>query len=736
MTIQKALYLLILLLINVATQAQTEKDYCAEWKSIKDTTSNGDLLLNLNKFYFSKVAPSCKVEILRENSTVYKRKLNIDSAFYYVDQAIILGKEINDYEQIGDLYSDKGGLYIVDNQLVKAKLLLKKSRDALKKYPESMYWVGYYNQMQNLSSAEYKKELAITYSDSALQVAIRFDITSNIPNLHQNIGVQYYHIKEYELAVENFLKALELKEEYGSQDIVNTYYVLGVSYNTLKQYETALYYINIGIERCKKDNNDRILLLNYIILSRQQRNLKSYEKALENIDLALVLAKKLKSDFQIGECLRDKGLIYYEGFEDYKLAEQYFNQAYTISKIIQIDRSLKESLLAMLRINFNKKDYKKVKGFLEELEELVLDTKLPGDTQDWHDNSKRYFESTGNFEKALFHYTQYNRIKDSLSNSDVKFKVANLEKKYNTKKKELTIINLNREKEEKEQIAEKEKTKQNLYLLASVFLLLILIIGVLSYRKLRKQQKELTATNRVKNRLFSIIAHDLRGMIIPFQRSGKILKHHIDKGNHERTIELSNELEKNSESLSNMLDNLLNWSLEQMKGYRIHPERLSVKEQFDEIIKGFEQQATYKNTNIKLKYHKDVSIKFDKGAFHVIFRNLIGNALKYTENGNIEIEFKRDFNTLVCSVSDTGVGMTEEQLQYVFTLKEGQTSIGTQGEKGTGLGLNLVYRFVNMHKGVIKVSSKRRIGTRFDLSFPIANAIELEQEKAIESRTA
>ncbi|RKM96356.1 sensor histidine kinase, partial [Aquimarina sp. BL5] len=226
---------------------------------------------------------------------------------------------------------------------------------------------------------------------------------------------------------------------------------------------------------------------------------------------------------------------------------------------------------------------------------------------------------------------------------------------------------------------------------------------------------------QVKNRLFSIIAHDLRGMIIPFQRSGKILKYHINKGNHEKTIELSQALEQNSESLSNMLDNLLNWSLGQMNGYKMNLQTMSISEELNDIVLGYEQQAAYKKTKIDLKYEEDLWVNLDKGAFHVIFRNLIGNALKYTEGGNIRIEFTSEDDMFLCSITDTGVGMSQDQLEHLFSLEEKKSTIGTQGEKGTGLGLNLVYRFIKMHKGTIQVSSEKRIGTRFDLKFPMMN---------------
>jgi len=382
------------------------------------------------------------------------------------------------------------------------------------------------------------------------------------------------------------------------------------------------------------------------------------------------------------------------------------------------------ALDGMAKINLKKKKYRESKKYIDLLEKQTELSKILIFKKALHYYKSDYYENTGKSEKALIHLKKFHSIKDSIANGEVKTKVAKLEKKYETKKKELNIVKLIKEKEEQQLVVQKAKAQQNLYLLAAGFLLLLLGIGAWAFRKLRKQQKELSETNQVKNRLFSIIAHDLRGMMIPFQRSGKILKHHIDKGNHQKTIELSQALEQNSESLSNMLDNLLNWSLEQMNGYKMNPEKISISEELSKIIEGYEQQATYKKTKIELKSTEDIAIYMDKGAFHVIFRNLIGNALKYTEEGNIRIAFKNENDLFTCSVMDTGIGMDPTQLENLFTLEEKKSTVGTKGEKGTGLGLNLVYRFIRMH-----VSSEKRLGSRFDIKIPIKEYFQQREEQ-------
>lgn len=295
----------------------------------------------------------------------------------------------------------------------------------------------------------------------------------------------------------------------------------------------------------------------------------------------------------------------------------------------------------------------------------------------------------------------------------------------------MAIVKLNKENAQQKVAVQQAENHKSLYLLVSLFLALLLVVGIWVYIKLRNQQKELASINQVKNRLFSIIAHDLRGMLIPFQRAGRILNYHIEKGNHHRTIELSKELEKNSNSLSNMLDNLLNWSLEQMNGYKAIPQKMLVGEQLKGIIAVQEKQALYKNSQIILEYEEELSVLFDKGAFNLVLRNLISNAIKYTENGKIIVTFFRKSNKVCCLVEDTGVGMSDKQLSELFSVNNMTTTIGTKGEKGTGLGLNLAYRFVKMYDGTIIVSSKLSKGTKFEVCFPLRSSIEVMDKKEV-----
>lgn len=731
---QKLFFLIFISLTGVTLHSQDIEKYCESLYKQLDTIQSRDREIKILKEAHNNTNDLCKLIISQRIGNIYEILQKNDSAFYYYDSAIRLAKQITSKdlkskELLAKVYCKKARTLAKVKRNIEAENLLKEARELLKNYPANSGWQSYYETYATISDNNAEHEKSLKYIDSTLIFSIRTNDTVDIPNNYHNKGLYLLRLSRYKESSENLLLALELKEKQENpSQLAATYFVLGAAYNRWEQLEVGIKYLNKAIIRAREEANDYTRLLSYSQLALIYRKLDDRENTLTYIDSTQVLAIKLDNHSQIAQSYVDKGWLYIESFRDYDKAEKQFLQAYEEAKIGNIDFTLYSSVRGIIESYLYKEEPQKAKKYFKPYQEVTKRIGTLRYLQEYHRNYSRYYEKTGQMDSAMKYLKKYYLIKDSIANTDVKTQVADLEKKYDTKAKELDIVNLTKEKEQQELIVQKSKTQQTIYLLVAGFLLVILAIGFWAFRKLRKQQQELTSTNQVKNRLFSIIAHDLRGMIIPFQRSGRILKHHIEKGNYDRTIELSQALEQNSESLSNMLDNLLNWSLQQMDGYRMNAEKISVKEELDVIKTMYEQQALFKNTSIELVYEKNLWVNFDKGAFNVIFRNLIGNALKYTEEGSIRIEFKNEFNVFLCSVTDTGIGMSQDQVNSLFTLDANTSTTGTKGEKGTGLGLNLVYRFIKMHNGVIEVSSEKRIGTRFEMKIPNIIAIKEDLE--------
>ena len=732
MTTQKLFFLFLVSFITIHNYSQSTDEYCEKWNRQMDTLVSLESRLTLSQQMVSKVEGVCKTQIYLHLGRTYDSFKKIDSSNYFYDKAIALGEaqgEIAD-EYLGYAYVSKAYNLIDDvKEEEKAQVFIKKAKVILDRNPDHKAWKIYYNYYGVLAENKADYTTSIKYIDSTIIFSKRIKDTSGIASSYQDKGFYKYNLSDYEGAIKDLLYSIELNKKKNNINVLaGGYYILSACYLALDNNEIAIKYAKKGVEVSKQVKSDFTASLNYSILSESYRNLNQIDDALKATDSAIAITKRLNYDVQTTQALTDKAGIYYISLKKYDEAEKYFLEAYEIAESLNIDIYMGPIIDGLVGLYIDQKEDKKAHKYLKKYEILANKINQSSVTLGLYDNYSQYYEKTGQPTLALEYIKKYHTIKDSIASVDVKTQVADLEKKYDTKTKELDIVTLTKEKEEQELVVQKAKTQQTIYLLIAGFLLVILAIGFWAFRKLRKQQQELTSTNQVKNRLFSIIAHDLRGMIIPFQRSGKILNHHIEKGNYEKTIELSKALEQNSESLSNMLDNLLNWSLQQMDGYRMNAERISVKDELGVIIAMYEQQALFKNTNIELVYEKNLWINFDKGAFNVIFRNLIGNALKYTEEGNIRIAFNNEFDVFLCTVTDTGIGMSQDQVNSLFTLDANTSTTGTKGEKGTGLGLNLIYRFIKMHSGVIDVFSEKRMGTRFEMKIPaiISNNEDLE----------
>jgi len=229
--------------------------------------------------------------------------------------------------------------------------------------------------------------------------------------------------------------------------------------------------------------------------------------------------------------------------------------------------------------------------------------------------------------------------------------------------------------------------------------------------KLKIQAEEMMLLNELKDRLFSIVSHDIRG---PISGLNALLKM-AGEGNLTQSEfkSLLPSLTKDVGYISDMLDNLLQWSKSQLQGETIHPENFDLKFITCEKLLLFEKRALEKNITLNDRVADGSFLWADRDMVGVVLQNLIGNAIKFCKAGDsvtLAAEV-HDADTTV-SVSDTGIGMDKEKLSQLFGLHS-TTRRGTEGEKGTGIGLKLCMDFVEKNDGAIWADSEPGKGSRF-----------------------
>ncbi|MBK8806212.1 MAG: cyclic nucleotide-binding domain-containing protein [Bacteroidales bacterium] len=237
-------------------------------------------------------------------------------------------------------------------------------------------------------------------------------------------------------------------------------------------------------------------------------------------------------------------------------------------------------------------------------------------------------------------------------------------------------------------------------------------------KKEEEKSQKLADLILTKDKLLSIIAHDLKGplgLIMSF--SDIILDSETLTPDKQR--EFTKYINTSSKVVFQLLENLLDWARSQTGGIILHSNDLSVKKIVDENLLLLKNLILNKNIQIVTTINQDVFYA-DYNTINTVIRNLLSNAIKYTPNGGtITISSVKNENKCNIAIADNGVGMDDEHLSKLFKPNEQFSQPGTNDEKGTGLGLLVVYEFVKANDGDLSVESKLNVGTSFLITLPI-----------------
>jgi signal transduction histidine kinase len=236
---------------------------------------------------------------------------------------------------------------------------------------------------------------------------------------------------------------------------------------------------------------------------------------------------------------------------------------------------------------------------------------------------------------------------------------------------------------------------------------------------IQKQADELKKINDSKDKLFSIIAHDLRSPFNAILGLSELLKEKDTKDPESHLF--ARKIYETALNNYNLLENLLEWSRTQMNLVHFVPDNLKLIDKVTQNIKLLEASADKKKISVENKVDNNLKVWADRNLVNIILRNLLGNAIKFTRpEGKIIIASKIVRNYAEISVKDNGLGMSEDIIQTLFKIDKVQSRKGTSDEKGTGLGLILCQEFVELLGGEIRVESKENQGSAFYFTLPLA----------------
>ncbi|MDN5205648.1 tetratricopeptide repeat-containing sensor histidine kinase [Fulvivirgaceae bacterium BMA10] len=544
----------------------------------------------------------------------------------------------------------------------------------------------------------------------------------------------YYQGEAYKLkgdlekALKAYFDALRiLKQSNFKSDVGTTYAAIADTYSINKNHKNSIYYYNEALNILRSQNDSIFIATVLLNAGDEYYNYEKLDSAFLYFEEAHLIFLKFNYEIGLAYSLGNIGLLFAKQ-QKYDSAQINIENAISILNGFGDNYAISDYQIQMSSIFLENNDYTSAlqyatSGYLtakkEGLKEQIRDASL---------KLSELYQSQGDFQKALEFQAQYYVYRDSISNAETIQRMADLRTEFEVSRKQAEVDLLS-------------KTKQIQQIVAIGLVIGLLLVAGLAFTLYRGNQRKklinnilsaqkeeievqndlLENLNKTKDRFFSIISHDLRGPVNSFRGVSKIIRSYVEKDQMDQLLHVTGLVDQSANQLSSLLDNLLNWALSQQGNFPYRPEKLSAASMANEIQEIFGNIALAKNITFNKIIEEDPEVWADRNSALTILRNLVSNAIKFTpEEGEVTLTLDMQDGFAEFRISDTGVGIPKEKIKTIFELNEKNSTYGTAGEKGTGLGLILVKEFVQMNGGDIHIESEEGQGTTFIVTLPLS----------------
>ncbi len=489
----------------------------------------------------------------------------------------------------------------------------------------------------------------------------------------------------------------------------------------------ALYYEAVSFGKRIGDTMNVAHLYNNI--ANIHSNAKAYDSAIYNLNLAIKDAKRYQAPHFLYTCQVSLAETYKSaGMHDkaLELCRQIENSS--PSKSGKIDA---EVWLVMLESLTKLKRYEEASRMglkiIQEYRKLGWKSDL---NHIWGQYAMALLNS-GHHEMAAVALDSHFYYGGQFHDDKLTQQLNEIQSQYTNRERALTIAKLETDKANQAKVT-------YLLLVVLALVIVILIISIFTTRKLSKRRQELqikteiieaqnqqlAAINNSKDRIMGIIAHDLRGPLGTLASVSTMGKALVESHDYDMLKQLFGHLSNTTQSVNDLLNNLLSWAVSQKGNLSVQPEQLIVLQVWQKVEQLFADQADRKGIMLKSQIEPDATVWADYNSLFTILRNVVGNALKFTPMGGeiqiISYNGADRLGTTIISVQDNGRGMTQEQLQALNNTTGVKFSVGTAGEKGAGLGILIIKELLALNGGSILVESGPKVGTRIQVTLPAA----------------
>lgn len=555
--------------------------------------------------------------------------------------------------------------------------------------------ISYGLQGNNAKALEY-----YTIADSWLQSA-KADLWT-LSHLNNNMGMLYADEHEYSQAEQHFLKAAEYAQKSkwpgAALPELNN---LGVLYDWMGQYDKSLKYLTMAAELLPIRDDPYSVANNILNTGDALTHSGNHAAGVEKYKESMARFIKLKDDYKVA-AVRVQLAGAYRLMKRYGEAERAALQAFEWDRKNGYGDLVKTSSQELFKI----------------------------------------YGATRQFEKAFDYQSRYLKIVDSLNSIDRKKKIGVMEKNFEIARQERVREKLERENELHLAKAETDRITRTGLIMGTIVLAIAVVISTISYRRIRSQKQkieeqsqQLQEASKAKSRFFANVSHELRTPLTILHGMLELMEENPSQGQSPEKMAIAL---GNSRRLQGMINEVLDLSRLEGGKWELSKKAKEIQPLLNRMVLAFESLIVKKN--LKLEYEASglngLVIDIDEDKFEKVINNLIYNAIKFNhEGGWIKVSANRTDRSMVVQIADSGIGIPEKDLPYIFDRFYQSASTDQLNSHGIGIGLALVREFTELHGGDVNVTSRVNEGSCFTVQFPIkvsSNGHEAHVEEVLE----
>ncbi|MDR1129578.1 MAG: hypothetical protein LBK96_01170 [Prevotellaceae bacterium] len=567
---------------------------------------------------------------------------------------------------------------------------------------------------------------ALAVNERGLAIATASGNETHIATANSHIGNLYFYRNEYTRSLNYHLKAVSFFEKADSTRYLAVEYdLIQINYYNLKDYDRAIEYGNRALNLMSGDPDNLFLcnicmnLGNNYIDSHPRR----YREAWDAYTNALRIAKLHNNLFN--EFLIEINLAYYfyvQHNPDLKQAEPHLQRGLELCEIFDAPYAHGILYQEMSDVEWIKGNFDKSRYWIAKAMEIAEKNHFTADIGTCYKILANLALNEKDYTGHRDYVWKADSIRNELTGETVLKSARELEVKYETEKKELQLAG-------QQAVIGRQKAvgfalAGGLALLAIILFLLWYMLWLRSKRNralsslntaLEERNDALAGMNATKDRFFSIISHDLRNPALAQRNALQMLSDHSGQWDAATLKEFYRELLDSADSNVELLNNLLNWAQVQTGRIQFKPTAIDLSDTFRDEIRLIRRTAAQKGVSFNVEMPDRAIVTADPRMLATIVRNLLTNAVKFTpEGGTVTLSVEKiDATKTEITVTDTGTGMTHEQIATLFSLDSRPPQQGTAGEQGTGLGLTVCREMLERHGSILQIESYPNRGSRF-----------------------